>query len=62
LRVKAEDEMPEFKTQMANDGVRNTSPSTKYTDTFHEHGQRTRTRNTNSERRGIWATDQKALK
>jgi len=35
--------MSKSKTQMTNDGVRNLSPRTKYTETFHEHGQRTRT-------------------
>ena len=61
LRVEAEDEMPKFKIQMTNDGVRSTTRArTMDTDTGHEHEQRTR--NTNSERRGIRATDQRALK
>ena len=53
-RVEAEDEMPKFKIQMKNDVVRNTSPSTKYTDTdtYHEHGHehvsRARTRSSNA--------------
>jgi hypothetical protein len=46
-------QMSNFKIQMADDGTRTTS--TKLTDT--DHGSRTRTRNTNSERKGIWTID-----